>query len=204
MAKGRLDLSPMERFDIALLLAVQFVRIPPFILDVMQQNVNELAKKMIMMALQRGKHPPMQGDFTLESSREYALGLAFDGEVMSEVIYHLFCRRWSLFEAPKDSGGFLLPEIPMVMWSGRGNGFYGRGGARTAYRILVPMSPRSLLIMHWTPWQKYVASSIYEVSAERVHELNAYMCTTTGATKLYCNPMDVDRAIEIRSNAQHN
>lgn len=201
IAKGSLDLSPVERLSVALLLAAQIVRTPTHIRGVIQQAVNDIGRKLILQGQQLGVLPPMEGDFTVTSSDEYAVGVAFDGEALGDVTFTLFCRRWSLFEASTDSGGFVLPERPVVMWSGADRGFYGPGGVRNSHWILVPVSRQFLLVMHWTQWRDDTASPIHELSAERVHALNAYMCAASGGRTVFCNPLDTQNVEEIRSSA---
>ena len=119
IASGCLDLNPVERLDVALLFAAQIVRIPAHIRGVIQQAVNEIAHKQILQGQHLGVLPKMEGDFAVTSSDEYAVGIAFDGEALEDLTLILFCRRWSLFKASTDSGGFVLPERPVIMWSGR-------------------------------------------------------------------------------------
>ena len=39
-------------------------------------------------------------------------GLAFDEAAFERLSHFLFCRRWSIFRASTDSGGFALPRTP--------------------------------------------------------------------------------------------
>ena len=201
IASGSLGLGPVERLSVALLLAAQIVRTPTHIRGVIQQAVNDIGEKLILQGQHLGVLPPMEGDFTVTSSDEYAHGVAFDGEALGNVTLILFCRRWSLFEASTDSGGFVLPERPVVMWSGADRGFYGPGGVLNSHWILVPVSRQFLLVMHWTRWKDDTASPIHELSAERVHALNAYMCAASGGRTVFCNPLDTQNVEEIRSSA---
>ena len=143
----------------------------------------------------------MEGDFKVTSSDEYAVGVAFDGEALEDMTLILFCRRWSLFKASTDSGGFVLPERPVVMWSDTDRGFYGPGGVLNAHWILVPVSRHFLLVMHWTAWNDDAASSVYDISAEGVHHLNTYLCAASGGKTVFCNPLDTPNVDEIKRRA---
>ena len=201
IASGCLRLSPVERLNVALLLAAQIVRTPTHIRGVIQQAVNDIGRKLILQGQDLGVLPPMEGDFAVTSSDEYAVGVAFDGEALEDVTLILFCRRWSLFKASTDSGGFVLSERPVVMWSGTDRGFDGPGGVLNAHWILVPVSRQFMLAMHWTEWKDDTASSVHDLSAERVHALNAYLCEVSGGRTVFCNPLDTQNVEEIRTSA---
>lgn len=197
LASSCLDLDPVERLDVALMLAAQIVRTPTYIRAV-QQDVNEIGRKIVLQGQHLGVLPPMEGDYNVNSSDEYAVGLAFNSEALEETALILFCRRWSLFKASKDSGGFVLPEHPIVMWSGADRGLFGPEGVLNAHRILVPVSRKLLLVMHWTEWTDDVASSVYDISAESVHALNIYMCMSSGGRTVFCNPLDTPNVYKIK------
>ena len=201
IANGCLQLSPVERLSVALLLAAQVVRTPTHIRGVIQQAVNDIGRKLILQGQDLGVLPPMEGGFTVTSSDEYAVGMALDGEALGDMALTLFCRRWSLFKASTDSGGFVLPERPVVMWSGVDRGFYGPGGVLNAHWILVPVDRQFLLVMHWTEWKDDSGSFVHDLSAERVHALNAYLCAASGGRTVFCNPLDTPNVEEIRSIA---
>ena len=203
IASGCLSLSPAERLNVARLLAAQIVRTPTHIRGAIQQAVNDIGRKLILQGQDLGVLPPMEGDFTVTSSEEYAVGVAFDGEALEDVTLTLFCRRWSLFKTSTDSGGFVLPERPVIMWSGADRDFYGPGGVLNAHWILVPVSRQFMLAMHWTEWNDDIGSSIHNLSAERVHALNAYMCAASGGRTVFCNPLDTQNVEEIKRQAPH-
>ncbi len=225
IASGSLGLSPVERLSVAFLLAAQIVRTPTHIRVNIQQAVNDIGRQIILQGQHLGVLPAMDGDFTVTSSDEYAVGAAFAGDALDSVALILFCRRWSLLNASVDSGGFVLPEHPVVMWSGADRDFYGHRGALNAHRILVPVSRQFLLVMHWTQcqdatasWRKWTrwradstkrwkqrkggaASAIHELPAERVHALNAYMCAASVGKTVFCYPLDAQNVEEIRNSA---
>ena len=201
IASGCLGLNAVERLNVALLLAAQIVRTPTHIRGFIQQAVNDIGRKLILQGQHLGELPPIEGGFTVSSSDEYAVGVAFDGEALEDMTLTLFCRRWSLFKASTDSGGFVLPERPVVMWSGADRGFYGPRGAHNAHWILVPASRQFLLAMHWTEWKDDTGSSVYDLSAERVHAFNAYLCAASGGRTVFCNPLDTRNVEDIKRNA---
>ena len=193
LARGCLALSETERRDLSLLFAAQIVRTPIHIQGV-QRTVNEVADRQIKLAQHHGVLPP-EGDFEVESSHEHAVGLAFDEAAFEHLSHFLFCRRWSILRASTDSGGFALPERPVIMRSDTDGGFYGSGGVGNSEQILVPVSRQYLLVMHWAEWSKDPEPSVYDLAADHVRALNIELCVRSGATTVFCHPHDA-RTVE--------
>ena len=189
IAAGDLGLTSTERFDVSFLLALQMVRTPLHIQGI-QQAQNEIARKFIEQGIAAGALQPIPGGFTVESSEDYAVGVAFDGDAIEAVTRILFCRRWSLVEAPTESCGFVLPERPFLMVSAGDRGIYGPGGALHAHQILVPVSRQFLLVMHWEEWTDDPSASVYSLSPSDVQRINVCLCTRSNSKVVFCHPDD--------------
>ena len=192
MAAGELPGSVLKRLDVSLLLAAQLVRTPGSLLPI-EQAMRDVTHNWIEMAKQEGQLPPTGGALDVEVDREFTLGMAFDGEALSRCAYYLFCRRWSLVRAAEGSCGFVLPERPVVVHSAGRGGFYGLGGMRDAHEVLVPVSRRVLLLMHWLDDGDSHGS---QVSADLVSYINAHL-SALGGPRVFCAPSDTEAVMRM-------
>ena len=192
MAEGVIPGSVLESLDVSLLLAAQIVRTPRSLLPI-DQAARGLTDRMIEMATHAGHLPPTEGALDVEINREFTLGVAFDAEALSRCAFFLFCRRWSLVRAAEGSCGFVLPERPVVMYSAGRGGFYGPGGVRDAHEVLVPVSRRVLLMMHWMDDSN---PDGMEVPAGLVAEINAHLSARGGPT-VFCAPSDAEAVMRM-------
>lgn len=173
-------LSDLERFWVSVLVALQFVRVPSHF-DAVRSSGDAVAQRFAMSLASLG--PPCEwmtdemcreagidpadlegldwspasfgpdGDFAVSIDRmtdvPSMLEHAFDPAIVSFV----FSRTWVVIKFP--DGGLSLPLRDGVhLRMSNAGGLYGSPGLGSAEEIWVPMSPDTLLVMHWqsTNW----------------------------------------------------
>lgn len=168
-------LSDLERYWISVLVTLQFMRVPSHF-DAVRSSGDALAQMFAMSLASLG--PPREwmtddecreagfdradleglnwkpesfgpdGEFTVSIDRKTdvpsMLEHAFDPAIVSLV----FSRSWVVIKFP--DGGLTLPlRDGVYLRTGNAGGLYGSPGLGTAEEIWVPMSPDTLLVMHW-------------------------------------------------------
>ena len=168
-------ITDLDRYWLSVLFALQFVRVPDHLASIRaagdriaQRFATELASRghprdwmSDEMCRDAGINPAdieqfewspesfgPDGDFTAAidqlSDIPSMLSPAFDDEVVASV----FARSWMLVRFPQ-SGLTLPSQTGMHLRGNKAKGFYGAPGLATADQIWVPMSPDTLLVMHW-------------------------------------------------------
>ena len=171
-----LDLSDLERLWISVFVALQVIRVPRRF-EAVRAFADRLAQATAMHMVSLG--PPrewMTDDMCREAGIEPAdiegiewtpaafgpdgdfaasidplsdvpsmLSHAFDDEIVA----YVFSRTWSIIKFPE--GGLTLPldDGGVYLKTGKTSGFWDSLGLGTADEIWVPMSPDTLLVMHW-------------------------------------------------------
>ena len=168
-------LSDLERYWISVLVTLQYMRVPSRF-DAVRSFGDTLAQRSAMsmaalgpprawmtddMCRQAGIDPAdlegldwgpesfgPGGDFAVSMDRltdvPSMLEQAFDDAIVSMV----FSRTWFVIRFPH--GGLTLPlKDGLYLRASNSGGLYGSPGLGTADEIWVPMSPDTLLVMHW-------------------------------------------------------
>lgn len=168
-------LSDLERYWISVLVTLQFVRVPSHF-NAVRSSEDAVAQKFAMSLASLG--PPREwmtddecrkagidpadledldwtpasfgpdGEFAVSIDRltdvPSMLEHAFDPSIVSLV----FSRTWSVIKFP--DGGLTLPlRDGVYLRAGNAGSLYGSPGLGSAEEIWVPMSPDTLLVMHW-------------------------------------------------------
>ena len=192
MANGHLPDQWLKRSDVSFLLAAQLMRTPETLRRV-QESMSALGRQVMEMGQQIGEVTSIPESLEVEADRQTAMEVLWGDDALSECAFYLFCRRWSLVRATDSSYGFVLPERPVVMHSGPGEGPYGTGGVLTAHEVWVPVSRRFLLLMHWVERRD---GTELELSGERLRDINAYMVHIDGPM-VFCCPSDEEAVIQM-------
>ena len=192
MAAGNLPGSLLERLDVSFLLAAQVLRTPGS-LSPFQQAMSDLGRNIVEMAQQEGKLPAIEGGFEVAVDPQAVLKAVLNDYTLTGCAGWLFCRRWTLAKASEDSSGFVLPERAVVMHSGSRGGRHWPGGVETAHDVLVAVSCRVLLMMHW---MDVADPNGMEVPADLVTGFNAHLCNFGGPT-VFCAPSDTEAVTQM-------